>query len=485
MADILITGGVLIPIDAERRIIHDGAVAITGDRIVAVGPTADVMATHQADTVIDARGKAILPGLIDGHAHAGHGLIKTMGGGRSDLWYKACEGAYTVGSTEGFWHAEAQLAALERVRFGVTTGVSLLGGGDSVMRTDDPSYGEAHCAGAAAVGGRSVVAIGPTRPPHPRTYARWDGERRDDFPVSYERQMATCTDLIERQHGANEGRTRIALLTPTLRTEHRDAMAPDDYREAVRQTQEVHALAKARGLVFTQDGHGRGSIAMAHEMGVLGPESLLSHSTDLTEEDFRACVETDARIAHNPSAIASILGRCPAPELMEAGVLVCLGSDATAPDRSADMFRHMQQCMHYHRTHFRDPSWLPPGKVLEMCTIDAARALGVEDEIGSLEVGKKADVILVDLRRPHLYPANMPEFRLTYFANGNDVHTVLVNGKIVLRDRAATLVDEDAILDAAQAETERLVERLGLRDLLDTPKHFWRAVRDPDQIREH
>jgi cytosine/adenosine deaminase-related metal-dependent hydrolase len=158
---------------------------------------------------------------------------------------------------------------------------------------------------------------------------------------------------------------------------------------------------------------------------------------------------------------------------MAAGVTVCLGSDATAPDRSADMFRHMQQAMHYHRRHFRNPLVLPPGRVLEMCTIQAARALGRAADIGSLEVGKKADVILVDLRRPHLYPANMPEFRVTYFANGNDVHTVVVDGKIVLRDRRALSVDEDAVLDNAQAETIKMVERLGLADKLRTPETFW------------
>ncbi|MCP8940757.1 amidohydrolase family protein [Alsobacter sp. SYSU M60028] len=485
MADILITGGVLIPVDPQRRILQDGAVAIAGDRILAVGPTAEVVAAHDAPTRIDARGKAVLPGLIDGHAHAGHGLIKTMGGGRSDLWYKACESAYTVGSTPEFWHAEAQLAALERLRFGVTTGVSLLGGGDSVMRTDDPAYGNAHCGGVEAVGTRSVVAIGPTRPPHPRTYADWSGGERRDKAVDYDRQMQTCESLIARWHGSYGGRLHMALLTPTLRPEHRESMPAAELREAERQAREVHALAVARGLVFTQDGHGRGSVKMAHELGILGPETLLSHATDLTDEEIGLCAETGARIAHNPSAVASILGRCPVPELLEAGVLVCLGSDATAPDRSADMFRHMQQCMHYHRTHFRDPSWLPPGKVLEMCTIDAARALGLDSEIGSLEPGKKADVILVDLRRPHLYPANMPEFRVTYFANGNDVHTVLVDGRVVLADRRAITVDEDAILDAAQRSTEEMVDRLGLRDLLRTPATFWNHVRATDQVREH
>lgn len=485
MADILITGGVLIPVDPERRILSDGAVAITGDRLVAVGPTAEVTAAHSAETVIDARGKAILPGLVDGHAHAGHGLIKTMGGGRSDLWYEACARAYTVGSTEGFWHAEAQLAALERIRFGVTTGVSLLGGGDSIMRTDEPSYGEAHCDGAAAVGGRSVVAIGSTRPPHPLTYARWDASGRHDRPVSYAEQLATCRTLIDRRHGAAGGLTRIALLTPTIRPEHRERMAAGDFREAVAQTQEIHALAVDRGLVFTQDGHGSGSVALARDIGILGPETLLSHATNLSEAEIDACAATNARIAHNPSAIASVLGRCPAPELIDRGVVVCLGSDGTAPDRSGDMFRHMQQCMHYHRTHFRDPSWLPPGKVLEMCTIDGATALGMADEIGSLEVGKKADVILVDLRRPHIYPPDMPEFRLVYFANGNDVHTVIVGGRVILADRKATLVDENAILDAAAAESRRLVERLGLEPLLATPSTFWRTTRATDQIRDH
>jgi cytosine/adenosine deaminase-related metal-dependent hydrolase len=482
MVDILVSGGVLIPVDPQRRIIEDGAVAISGDRIVAVGPTADVASRFPADVTIDAGGKAILPGLVDSHAHAGHGLIKTMGGGRSDLWYDACERAYTVGSTEAFWRAEAQLAALERLRFGVTTGVSLLGGGDSVMRTDEPSYGDAHCEGVLEVGTRSVVAVGPTRPPHPRTYARWERENHRNFPVSYEQQLETCRTLADRWHGSHGKRLTIALLTPTIRPEHRTTMDVGTFAEAGRQAREVHAVARERGLVFTQDGHGRGSIALAHELGILGPNTLLSHCTDLTGEEIRLCRETQTRIVHNPSAVASILGRCPVPELLEAGVLVCLGSDATAPDRSGDMFRHMQQCMHYHRTHFRDPSWLPPGKVLEMCTIDAARALGLEQEIGSLEAGKKADLILVDLRRPHLYPANMPEFRVTCFANGNDVDTVIVDGRIVLSGRKAIHVDEDAILDAAQTETERFIDRLGLRDLLRTPETFWSHVRATDQL---
>ena len=117
MADILIKNGTVIAIDPERRIIADGAVAITGDRIVAVGPAVEVEGAYPAGEVIDARGMAIMPGFVDAHAHAGHGLIKTLGGGKSDPWYQACRGAYTVGSTPEFWFAEAQLAALDDPSF--------------------------------------------------------------------------------------------------------------------------------------------------------------------------------------------------------------------------------------------------------------------------------------------------------------------------------------------------------------------------------
>lgn len=474
MADIIVTGGLVVTVDDARRVIENGAVAITGDRISAIG-TVEEIGTDAAQ-VIDARGKAVLPGLIDVHAHAGHGLIKTMGGGDSEAWYKACELAYTVGSTPEFWHAEAQLAALERLRFGVTTGIMLLGGGDTIMRCDDPIYGDAHCEGVLGIGTRTVVAIGSTRPPHPRTYARVTADGREDYPVDFARQLETCKTLIRRWHGAHGARTNVALITPTLRAQHVDELGQTDLDRAREQARTMSALARENGLVFTQDGHTTGSVAYAHELGILGPEALLSHSTGLTDEEIRICADTDTKIAHNPSAVASILKRCPATELLQAGVTVAIGSDATAPDRNGDMFRHMQQCMHHHRTFHRDPGWLPPGKVLEMVTIDAARALGMETEIGSLETGKKADVVLLDLRRPHMVPANMPLYRIVCFANGNDVDTVIVDGRVCLQDRRALTVDEDAVLDAAEREAALMIDRLGLGALLATPETFWRAV---------
>lgn len=473
MADLIVAHGFVITMDDDRRMIEDGAVVIKKDRIVDIGTSAEILARHQAPEIIDARRQAVIPGLVDAHAHAGHGLIKTLGAGDSDAWYRACELAYTVASTPEFWHAEAQLAALERLKFGVTAGVSLLGGGDTILRTDDPAYGDAHCEGVAAVGTRSLVAIGPTRPPHPRTYARWEGETAERYPVDFATQMRTCATLVERWHGRHGQRLNIALITPTLREEHARDLSASDFSAAKAQAVQAQAMAREGGLIFTQDGHTGGSVAFAHGLGILGPNALLSHATDLTDDEIRICADTGTMIAHNPSAIASVLGRCPAPELMQAGATVALGSDATAPDRSADMFRHMQQCMHYHKRHFRDPSVLPVGRTLQMCTRDGAKALGLDAEIGALEIGRKADIALVDLARPHLFPLNMPLFRLVCFANGNDVHTVIVDGKVALRDRKPVFVDEGRILDAAQRECERLLVRAGLERLVDVPASVW------------
>jgi cytosine/adenosine deaminase-related metal-dependent hydrolase len=115
-----------------------------------------------------------------------------------------------------------------------------------------------------------------------------------------------------------------------------------------------------------------------------------------------------------------------------------------------------------------------------MVTIDSARALGMEDEIGSLEAGKKADVILVDMQKPHLYPMNMPVHRITYFANGNDVDTVVVNGKILMRNRQVPGIDESEILDLAQRATDKALERTGLRHMLEIPDGFWGQSKYPE-----
>jgi cytosine/adenosine deaminase-related metal-dependent hydrolase len=200
--------------------------------------------------------------------------------------------------------------------------------------------------------------------------------------------------------------------------------------------------------------------------GLLGPDTWLSHCTDLTEADIATLVRTGTAVVHNPSAIAAVRGFCPVIEMLDRGVTVMIGSDGTAPDRSTDMFRHMFQAMRYHQRAARDETLLPPGKALEMVTIDAAKGLGMANRIGSLEVGKQADIITVDLAAPHMLPANMPVHRVVYFASGGDVRDVVVGGEILMRDRVVPHVDEAAIAEAADAETAQMLAQSGMGGMI-------------------
>jgi len=478
---LMIINGTVITMDGERRVIKDGALAITGDRIVDVGLSRELQSKYRPKRTIDAKNKVVMPGFIDGHGHSGHTLVKTMGMGRPQAWWEACELIYAEGSDEDFWCADALLAALERLKFGVTCGITYFGGGDSVMRTDDPKYGDLHLAAVQKVGIREFLAVGPRRPPFPRKFSHWDGEKRRDVMISFEQQLETCETLIQRWHGKAEGKLNLCMMFPVHHSE-RDTLTTIELEEMKRQANATRALTKKYGLLFTQDGHTRTTIKFAHqELGILGQDSLLSHCTEITEKEIQICKENDIKVVHNPSANYSIRGRCPVTELLDAGVTVMLGSDATGPDRSYDMFRHMFQCMRYHRFYFRDASVLPAGKVLEMVTIDAARALGLEDELGSLEPGKKADVILIDMFKPHLVPANMPVHRVAYFANGNDVDTVIINGEVLMENRVVKTVNEAEVIELAEKAIKDAINRTNLQHLLILPERFWGVTKGLSQ----
>ncbi|WP_191083554.1 amidohydrolase family protein [Roseococcus microcysteis] len=465
MDTLLVTGGVVVTLDPTRRVIPDGAVAIQGGRITAVGPRAEVEAAVPSPTrVLDARGKAILPGFVDSHAHAGHGLVKTMGNGDSAAWMEACRVIYTTASPPSFWAAEARLAGLERLMAGVTTGVSLLGGGDSIMRVDSPAAGEARAQAIAEIGIREVMAVGPTRPPFPRRY--------DERDVSFTEQLEVMGLLFERLHG--KGLMRLCTLMPVYREAQHDAAKVAEIRA---QGEAVRALGARFGARFHQDGHRNGSIAMADGMfGLLGPDAFLSHCVDLTDADIETLARTGAHVVHNPTAIAAVRGFCPVVRMLEAGVNVVIGSDGTAPDRSGDMLRHGFAAMRYAQQHARDDRLLPPGRILEMMTIDAARALGMEDEVGSLEPGKRADVITVDLTAPHMAPANMPVSRVIHFATGADVRDVVVEGRVLMEARRVPHLDPAGIVAEAESATAAMLRQSGLEALtLEEPG--WGRIR--------
>ena len=450
MQALVIENGVVVTMDAGRRVLSSGYVLMEDGLIAEVGEHA----TYDGAAVrIDARGMVVMPGLIDTHAHAGHTLTKGLGDD-SDQWMNVTGRIYAEAVDTEFWAAEAELSALERIKCGTTTAALLFGGGPDIMRTEAPEAANAHLAAIAEMGVREVLALGPNRPTTRHVYRDHAQIPAAMIEVSPSAQLAVCASIIDAWAGNND-RLRVAIALPVFTAQELEDNVV--YKLA----RDARDLSREKGVILVQDGHREGSIAAnAARLDLFDEHSLLAHCVELTEADIAALKKSNAKVAHNPSALMSVVGRCPAPELMEAGITVSLGTDAAAPDRSFDMFRNMFQAHRYHARHLRDDAVLPPMTLLEMATIGGARALSMQDEIGSIEVGKRADVILVDMRKPHLWPPANPVQRLARFANGADVDTTIVGGRVLMRGRKLVQHEEDAILDRASIAFHRMMARM-------------------------
>ena len=478
-ADLLITGGSVITVDGANRVIDDGAVAVVGDRIAAVGDTAEVTAHFTSTKTIDARRHAVLPGLVDTHGHAGHTLARTIGAHtRPYGWRAMMDHIYFRSTTEAFWHADGRLSALERLRFGTTTGVAMLG---SAPRTDRPEFARAFARGYGEVGNRVIVGVGPPRPPWPKTFSDWDGMVKRDRKVSYEEAIAVTEELIAVDHGSWHGRVSMWVSASRFLAPSRlDPMFnPEQIPFARRQATDMRRLADAYKTGIHTHSYG-GAIQYVHDHfdGLLGPDVLLAHCTGLSPSEVEIFARTGARIAHCPSSgrYADDHDPCPVPALLDAGVVVAIASDGTNSP-SFDLFKDVRRAMYIQRYEQKNRYVLPPGKALKMVTIDAARAIGRADELGSLEVGKKADLILVDLWKAHLQPINMLVEQLVDKAMGSDVDTVVCDGVLLLENGRVTRVDEDEILERAVTEAGLMRERSGLDPLLRRADGFWDCSR--------
>lgn len=451
---LLIENGVIVTMDAGRRIFSKAHVLVEDGRITAVGDGTHSV-TDPNVARIDASGMVVMPGLVDTHAHAGHMLTKGLGDD-SEAWMNIAGRIYAQASDTEFWAAEAALSALERIKCGTTTAALLFGGGPDIMRTEAPEAAQAHLAAIDEMGVREILAVGPNRPTSSHTYRDHAQTPYAEITVSPEAQLAVCAEIIDAW-AVRDSRLRVAVSLPVFTARELDDQSVYNLSCSARD------LAREKRVLFIQDGHREGSIAAnAERLELFDEHSLLAHCIELTEGDIAALKRTGAKVAHNPSALMSVSGRCPATELMEGGVTVSLGTDASAPDRSFDMFRNMFQAHRYHARHFRNDAVLPPLQLLEMATIEGARALSMENEIGSLEPGKRADIILVNMRQPHLWPPAHPVQRLARFANGADVDTTIVDGRILMRGRKLVGHDEDAILDRAERAFHLMMNRAGL-----------------------
>lgn len=463
----LFTNACIITMDPARRILEGAALRVTGERITAIGHD---LSPEPGEQVLDCAGKLLIPGLIDAHGHAGHSLIRGLGADTGPLWMKIVTPLYWHWTTHEFWRAEGLVSGLERLRAGVTTGVSVV---TSMPRSDDPEIAISHARAYAETGLREIVCTGPGGLPWPQAATRWRNGQPERREAGLEEMLEGAEAVIQSLNGAEGGRIMTYLtpftIVPSIETSNISspdqaiALTDDDRKHA----RLVRELARKYGVRLHSDafaGHIR-LAAQDKENALLGPDIHLQHCWGISPAEIDILAETGTSVTHAPPGRST-----PVIEMMAAGINVGITTDGTAPNRFFDLLqtaRLFQSVQHVLRGH--DRYFLPPGKVLEMITIDAAQALGLANEIGSLELGKKADIVVIDMRAPHLTPDWQPVHRLIAQATGSDVETVMIGGEIVLQDRRPLRVDESAALAEGNRLARELVARAGVTEHLRDP----------------
>jgi len=491
--DLLIKEAVVVTVDDDNQVFWDGAVAVKDDRIVAVGSSAVLEAEYSAERVIDATGKMVMPGLVDTYHHAGHGMIKGIY--RTGLGWPANE-IYFHGSTPEWWHAEGLLTAVERVKFGVTTGVSIMGA--TPARADDPVFAERNAAAVETVGTRSFIAVGPPDPFIPHLREPWHGTFFEDGevverPFTYEQTIDVSRDVIGRLQGAANGRIQTMLaipylcgMNPTYMTgRHYHPYTDEQIAVMLEKALEARKIADEFGVpIHTHGARGVFEWAETHygpgpAGDILGADVLFAHANGLTDLDIDVMRRTGcAAIAVPYGSWNTRVGSCPLVKLIQNEVRAAIATDGAAPFHISDLFIDLHRAMFLQWMEHHDMSLMPAGKAVRMVTVEAAALLGMADEIGSLEAGKKADMILVDLNQPHLVPFEDPANMIAYYVRGNDVDTTIVDGVVLMENRVVQTVDEADVLNYAREEIQKSFERIDISPYLDHPPEFWQGWRE-------
>jgi 5-methylthioadenosine/S-adenosylhomocysteine deaminase len=436
--DLLVRGGTVVTMDARGRVLPEGAVAIRGDRIVAILESGAPLPA--ARETLDATGHVVIPGLVNAHGHAAMTLLRGIADDLKLLEW--LEGhifpAESKNVSPEFVYWGTLLGCIEMARSGTTTYADMYMFEEEAARATER-------AGIRGVLGQSVIGF-----PVP------DYRTPDDA-------LAGAKAFLERYRDHPLVIPSVAphaLYTTPLEVVER---ARDLAREHGVPLQ-IHAVEPPEENAQVMQKLGKRTIDALADAGVLGPGTILHHAIWLSEEDIRTVARFGASTSHNPeSNMKTASGVSPVPDLLAAGVAVGLGTDGPASNNNLDMFEEMDTAAKLHKLVREDATAMPARTVFHMATLGGAKALGIDDRVGSLEAGKFADLVLVDARAPELTPMYDVYSHLVYAAKGANVATVVVNGRIVVRDRRMETVDEGEVLAKARELKGRILESLGRR----------------------
>lgn len=439
--DSIVAGGTVVTMDATRRIIDDGAIAVTGDSIVAVGPRSEIEAAYAARQTIDAKGKLVVPGWINGHTHVPMTLFRGLHDDVTlDDWLrKYIFPAEAKNVNEEFVRLGTRLAAAEQIRAGVTTFADMYYFEDAVAE-------ETKAAGIRGVLGETFI----------------------DFPAPDNKTEAAMLEYAEKFLKKWQGDTLIhaapaphSIYTCSKKTLQDASTLARKYHAPIL----IHVAEMKKELDDSLKQNGATPVEYLDRVGVLGPDVIAAHCIFVNETDRKILADRHVGCVHNPSSNMMLAsGVSPVPEMRAAGVAVGLGTDGPAgSNNDLDLMEEIDLAAKLAKITKMDPRALNAQAAVEMATIDGARALHMEKEIGSLEKGKKADLILINLNEPNAVPMYDVYAQIAYALKASDVETVIIGGRIVMRDHKLLTVDEAAAIAKAREYKQKIATSLGIQ----------------------
>lgn len=436
MANIWIKNCFIVPMVKSLKeggdLYYLGEIAIEGDKLKTVGPLGSVDPSWQADVVIDGTNMVALPGFINTHTHAAMTLFR---GYADDLplmeWLE-----------EKIWPVEAKLTGediywgtklsiLEMLLSGTTTFADMYTFEAEVAKAVEES-------GIRACLSRGMIGLG------------------DNAQVALDESV----ELIENWHGKAEGRITTMLgphapyTCPPVFLE-KVMMLADKYKVGIH----IHVAETLSELEGIQKQFGKTPVRLLYDLGLFDYPTLAAHCVHVNDTDLALMQEKNVAVAHNPESNMKLAsGIAPVPAMLKAGITVALGTDGASSNNNLDMLEEMRSAALLHKVNTMDPLAINAYQALEMATKNGAKALGLEDKIGMLKEGMLADVILLNFAKPHLYPHHDIIAHLVYAAQGADVDTVIVNGKILVRDSKPLDLDVAEIYEEVDKRSKRLTQ---------------------------
>ncbi|KZP01527.1 amidohydrolase [Calocera viscosa TUFC12733] len=447
--------GTIITINKDRHIITDAALLVRGDRIAAIGKATDLVPAHPDSVVVDCSGKVIIPGLVDTHVHTAQSLLRGCADDLSLIdWL--CERVWVMQGnfTHDDGYAAARLTISEMLKSGTTTFLECMladrYGFDGVARAVQES-------GIRACLGKIVMDI--------PTYATKGAfSMHPGLVENRETSLLGTLKMHEKWHGAADGRIHVWFGARTP-----GGVSLGLYKEMTQLAAEkgiritMHCAEVEADKTYFREQHDQSPMEFCHAVGLLGPSTVLAHMVWLESKDIKMLAETGTHVAHCPNSNSKLAsGFAKVPEMLESGVNVGLGCDGAPCNNTYDLIREMRAAATIHKAVRLDPTIMPAETVLEMATINGAKALGLETEIGSLEVGKKADFVIMELDKLYTTPNFNPVSTIVYCCSGADVVTVVVDGKEVVSDRKLVNWDEQEVIREGAEKAKALAERAGI-----------------------